>query len=159
MLFGSILLGAALLGQTPAVAELELADHTGGADRLAAHRGEVVVVMIVTAKRLRNLKGWERELRDRYDEIHYLRIADIPEEPPVTYEQVAKKLSTRVPEDVPILIDLDRRWATELELDTSRPNLLLIDRAGKLVASFRGRMEPALLEELLAALDPLVEPR
>jgi len=159
MLLASILLAAAALGQAPAVAGLELADQYGVTDSLDAHRDHVVVVMVVTAKRLRNLKGWEKELRARYDDLHYLRIADVPGEPPVTHEQVARKLAKRVPEDVPILIDIDRRWAEELQLDTGRPNLLLIDRDGRLIANFRGRMDPPLLEEVLAALGPFVEPR
>jgi hypothetical protein len=159
MLLASILLGAAVLGQAPSVADLELTDQNGASDSLAAHRDHVVLVMVVTAKRLRNLKAWEKELREPYEGIHYLRIADVPEAPPVTHEQVARKLAARVPEGVPILIDLERRWSREMELDTGRPNLLLFDRHGRLSAAFRGRMEPALLDEVRAALDRLVEPR
>ena len=97
---------------------------------------------------------------EEQDEIgHFLRIADIPEEPPVTREQVADKLAKRVPEDIRILIDIERHWARELELDTGRPNLLLLDKEGKLAAAFRGRMEPELLLEVRVALDELVGPR
>jgi hypothetical protein len=159
MFLASILLGAAVLGQAPAVAELELVDQHGVADSLAAHRDHQVVVMVVTVGRLRNLKAWEREIRQRHETIRFLRIADIPDEPPVTRERVARKLAARVPEEISILIDMERRWARELELDTGRPNLLLFDREGKLAASFRGRMEADLLGEVLAAIDRLPEAR
>ena len=75
--------------------------------------------------------------------------------PPVTREQVADKLDKRVPEEVPILIDIERRWARELELDTERPNVLLFDREGRFVAAFHGRAEPELLDEIHAVLDEL----
>jgi hypothetical protein len=156
MLLASILLVAATVGQTPAVADLELMDQHGVPDRLAAHRDHVVVVMVVTGKRLRNIKAWEKELREEYAEVHFLRIADIPEEPPVTREDVARKLVKRVPEEISILIDIERRWARELELDTDRPNLLIFDADGRLAAAFHGRMEPTRLEEVRAVLDGLV---
>jgi hypothetical protein len=160
LLLAAILLGAAAPEQPTAVARLELVDQHGITDSLAAHRGHVTVVMVVTARRLRNLKAWESELRERYEEIHFLRIADVPpQDPPVTREQVARKLASRVPEEVSILIDLERRWATELELDTGRPNLLLFDEDGRLGASFRGRMEPELRDRVQAAIRRLLEAR
>lgn len=155
LILSTVLLGALTVGQTPAVAELDLLDQQGRADRLADHSDRVVVVMVVTARRLRNLKGLERDLLERYDELYFMRIADVPEDPPVTREDVARKLNKRVPEDVPILIDIDRHWARELELDTGRPNVLLFDREGRFVASFRGRAEPELLDEIHAALNEL----
>jgi hypothetical protein len=155
LLLASVILATLAPGQIPPVADLELIDQYGRADSLAAHRDHIVVAMVVTARRLRNLKGWEKQLRERYDDIHFLRIADVPEEPPVTHEQVAQKLVKRVPEEVPILIDVERRWARELELDTARPNLLLVDRDGRIVTTIRGRPEPALLDELFAAIDEL----
>lgn len=155
LLLSTVLLGALTIGQTPAVAELDLLDQNGVADRLANHTDRVVVVMVVTARRLRNLKGLERDLHERYDDVYFLRIADIPEDPPVTREQVAHKLNKRVPEEVSILIDIERHWAGELELDTGRPNVLLFDREGRFVAAFRGRAEPELLDEIHAVLDEL----
>ena len=121
LLLASVVLAALTPGQVPAVSDQELLDQYGRADSLAAHREHIVVGMVVTARRLRNLKGWEKQLRERYDDIHFVRIADVPAEPPVTYDQVAQKLVKRVPEEVPILIDIERRWALELELDTARP--------------------------------------
>jgi len=156
MPLASILLGALVLGQVPPVAELELTDQYGNSDSLSAHRNHVVVAMVVTAKRLRNLKSWEKSLREHYEDVHFLRIADVPAEPSVTLDRVARKLRGRVPEDVPILIDVERHWAQALDLDTGRPNLLLIDRDGKLRAAFRGRSEPELLDEVQTAMKSLV---
>ena len=143
--------------ELPTAATLELPDQLGGSDSVAAHRGQVAVAMVVTARRLRNLKGWQRELQERFDDVDFVLIADVPADPPVTWEQVAKKLAQRVPDEVPVLIDLERRWATELELDTERPNLLLFDREGRLASRFRGRKEEALVEEVGRALAELVE--
>ena len=157
LVIGCLLFGALTVGELPDVAEQQLLDQRGVADRLADHTDRVVVVMVVTARRLRNLKGLEKDLQQRYGDVHFLRIADIPEEPPVTREQVARKLDKRVPDDVSILIDIDRQWARGLELDTQRPNLLVFDRGGKFVSAFRGRAEPELLDEIHAVLDELTE--
>ena len=142
----SIALLAALLLSAPThdVAGVTLTDQRGRTDRLVDHRDRVVLVMVVTAKRLRNLKAWERDLHERFEALDFLRVADVPSEPPVTVEQVSAKLVRRVPERVSILIDIERAWATQLELDTQRPNLLLYDRQGRLAAQFRGRHEPEL---------------
>ena len=156
-----LLLAAVIFGQavelTPSIAvtelsELKLLDQYGDEDSLAAHRGHIVVVMVVTAKRLRNIKPWEADLRKQVDGVEYLRITDVPEEPPGDVEQVAEKLRERVPDDVPVLIDMERRWATTLGLDTDRPNLLLIDARGRLVATFRGRYTPQLAVDVIEAL-------
>jgi hypothetical protein len=155
LLLSSVFLGALTVGQTPVMAEQDLLDQYGVAHRLADHTDRVVVVMVVTARRLRNLKALEKDLRESYEDVRFLRIADIPEEPPVTREQVARKLVKRVPEEVPILIDIDRQWARELELDTERPNLLLFDSGGRFVAAFRGRADPDLLGEIHEVLDEL----
>lgn len=140
----------------PAAAEVEMSDQLGGSGSVAAFRGEPVVVMVVTASRLRNLKGWQRDLQERFEDLRFVLVADIPAEPPVTLDRVQEKLSSRVPEEVPVLIDLERRWATELELDTGRPNILLLDRAGELVARFRGRKEKVLVDEVGARLAELL---
>jgi hypothetical protein len=155
-LLTAFVLGTAVLGQTPELADLKLVDQFGNAGSLADHRDQVVVVMVVTARRLRNLKAWEKDLRERYDDIYFLRIADIPPDPPVTHEQVARKFTKRVPEEVSIFIDIEGQWARGLELDTGRPNLLLFDREGKLAAAFRGRWETAPLKDVYAAMDELM---
>lgn len=141
------------LGQ---LSQLNLRDQYGAEDSLAAHRGQVVVVMVVTAKRLRNIRPWERDLRERFEDIEYLRIADVPEDPPATYDEVAQKLVERVPEGVSVLIDLDRRWATTLGLDTSRPNILVFNSDGKLVSAHRGRHDPELAAQVLEGIEAVV---
>lgn len=122
----------------PATAAVELPDQLGGSGSVAAHRGEVTVAMVVTAARLRNLKAWQRDLQERVEGVIFVLIADVPSDPPVTLERVVVKLKEKVPEEVPVLIDLERLWATELGLDTGRPNILLFDRDGFLVESVRG---------------------
>ena len=53
----SLGLSEASWAEVPAAAEIEMQDQLGGAGAVAAYRGEPVVVMVVTASRLRNLKG------------------------------------------------------------------------------------------------------
>jgi hypothetical protein len=156
----TLLLSSALIAD-PAIAlqqvdGLRLRDQHGAEDSLAAHRGRVVVVMVVDAKRLRTLKAWERDLRERFEEIDYLRIAALPDDPPPTYERVAARLAEQVPDGVSVLIDLEGRWAAALELDTGRPNVLLVDSAGRLRAAFAGRHEPAIAAVAAANLERLL---
>lgn len=158
--FANLLLAGAMLTHPAASLQeidgLRLRDQHGIEDSLAAHRGRVVVVMVVEARRLRTLKAWERDLRERFDGIEFLRIAEVPDDPPPSYERVAAKLAEQVPDGVPVLIDMERRWATALGLDPSRPNLLLVNPAGGLEAVFAGRHEPGLAAEVAARLDELV---
>jgi hypothetical protein len=142
--------------EIPAATEVDMADQLGGSGSVAAFRGEPVVVMVVTASRLRNLKGWQRELQERFEEVRFVLVADVPAEPLATLERVQAKLAERVPEEVPVLIDIERHWARELELDTARPNILLLDASGDLVARFRGRKEKALVDEVSASLAVLL---
>lgn len=165
--FGSVLLAALLAGgafapaaDTPSlasIASLELRDLEGNLDSLDAHRGQAVVVMVVNARRLRTLKAWEKDLRDRFADLHYLRIADVPRDPPTTYERVVAKLGQRVPEEVPVLIDMDGAWSTALGLDTDRPNLLLVRPDGTLAATFEGRHGLELADRVAASLRELME--
>ena len=139
------------------LADLRLVDQYGREDSLEAYRGQVVLVMVVHAKRLRKLRSWEAALRGCVKEVHYLRIADVPADPPVTREEVAKKLRERVPKEVSILADLDRRWAKTLGLDTGQPNLLVFDRGGRLVGAYRGDGSPALEARVCRDLQTLTE--
>jgi hypothetical protein len=132
---------------------LTLVDQHGVEHELARHRGRVLVVMVVTAKRLRNIRPWERDLREHFeDEIDYLRITDVPQDSPATHERIAAKLVDRVPDGVSVLIDVERRWATVLDLDTSRPNILVIDGDGQLVSAQRGRHSPELAAVVIEKL-------
>jgi hypothetical protein len=134
------------------MSHVKFRDQYGHEECLADHRGTVVVVMVVTAKRLRNIRPWERDLRQHFERIDYLRITDVPEDSPASYEQIAAKLTERVPDGVSVSIDRDRLWATTLGLDTQRPNLLLIDADGRLVETFHGKHSPELAREVVEAL-------
>ena len=142
-----------------AVEALALRDQYGTEDMLRAHRGRVVVVMVVDAKRLRTLKAWERDLRDRFEDLDYLRIAQVPAESRATPERVASKLLDQVPDGVSVLIDMESRWGTELRLDTSRPNLIIVDGSGRVRATYAGRHEPGLAAVVISDLEKLVAGR
>ncbi len=131
-------------------------DQFGDVSQIAVHRGDPAVVIVVTARRLRTVKPWEEALRERYGDLRTFLVADVPEEPPPSFERVAAKLEQRVPAGVQVLIDLDRGWAKELSLDTSRPNLLLLDAEGRLVDSYAGRWRPEAGSEFFAAVDRLI---
>jgi hypothetical protein len=146
----------AAAGDLSELAGLRLRDQYGVEDSLASHRGRVVVVMVVDAERLRALKAWERDLRERVEGFEVLRIAEVPLEPPTSYARVSAKLAEQVPEGVSVLIDLERQWAATLGLDASRPTLLLVDREGRLAATAAGRHEPALAAEVAARLAALM---
>jgi hypothetical protein len=156
-LLSALLAGTLLLGQVPTAASVELKDQYGAVDRVTSLRGDIAVVMVVTARRLRTVKPWERALREHHEAVRTVLIADVPDDPPAEYHRVAAKLRKRVPEGVRVLIDIDRVWARELELDTSGPNLLVLDSDGSVVASFHGRWDADADDELLATLDRLRE--
>jgi hypothetical protein len=128
-----------------------LRDQLGREVSLASHLGEPVIALVVTAKRLRSLRGFEIELRKRAPGVSFLRVADVPAEPTVEYESVARKLRGRVPAEAAIGIDLQREWAATFELETSEVNALVFTADGELAARFRGRRSEALLDEVAAA--------
>lgn len=151
-----LILTACILGAVvpiPATAldelrDVALVDQYGHLDSLEAHLGEPTVVMIVTARRLRNLKPWERDLSDLFRHVGFVRIADVPDDTEATRDEVADKLRDRVPDGVAVLIDMERRWATALGLDTSRPNLLLLGVDGELLCAYHGRHDAELAAEV-----------
>lgn len=147
-----------LLQLAVATSPLPLRDQFGRPDGLERHRGKTVVALVVTAKQLRALKGWELELQKRLAGVSFLRVADVPAQPPVTWERVAGKLRERVPQQVPIGIDLARSWATTYELDTSEVNVLVFGPGGELAARFRGRRSKPLLDEVVAAVERVLRP-
>jgi hypothetical protein len=144
-------------GDLELLSGLQLPDQYGELHSLEEHRGQVVVVMVVAAKRLRNVKPWERRLRERFEDLHTVRIADVPPDSSATRDSMAAKLIERVPEGVSVLIDMDRRWAAGLGLDTGRPNLLIFDSDLQLVAAFRGLCTPELEAPVLHQLEQLLE--
>jgi len=133
-----------------------LADQYGRRDRLEVYSGEAVVVIVVSAQRLRKLKKWEIAIRERYPSLRIVRIADVEaDDPPPTYEAVAERLRERVPEEISVWIDMDRVWETEFNLDTSMPNLLVLDADGSVRGTVRGRFSPESFAELSRTLDDL----
>jgi hypothetical protein len=148
-----LVLLAAVLGEVPPGLDLPLTDLDGKSVAVSTILDGPTVVMVVTARRLRGLKAWERALRERYGDLGYVRIADVPADPGVTLEHVTDKLRDRVPAGVQVLIDLERRWAEGLQLETNRPNLLLLNRRGELAGVFQGRYDDSLLEQVCAVID------
>jgi hypothetical protein len=148
-----VLLAGLSLGHVPAVADTPFVDQHGRVDRVSAHREHVVIAMVVSARRLREIRAWEKSLRGHYDDLHYIRIADVNETRAPSRSAVAEKLRKRVPEDVSILIDVDRRWFQELQLDTDHTNLLVFDGTGALRAMVRGKHSAARRDELFEAID------
>jgi len=155
---GAALQDAAKKAAIPPALTVELRDQYGRGDSLVAHRGKPQVVFVVSAARLRRLKDWEVELDRRLEGVAFLRVADVPPEPgqpPPRFEEVAKALRKRVPEEVSVLIDLERRFARDLELDTREVNVLLFDAAGGWVGHLRGRPTPGNLDQVTTRLESL----
>jgi hypothetical protein len=133
--------------------DVPLPDQFGQADSLAAHRGEVVVAIVVDVQRLSTIQRWGEALGGRYPRLHFLNIAQLPPEGPVDMARVSATLQKRVPATVPVLIDVERRWATAYGLDAAAPNLLVFDRSGTLVTRLRGRFSA----ELEATITPVID--
>jgi len=133
-----------------------LPDQFGDVGQLGDHLGSVQVVIVVSAKRLRRIKPWERALREHYGNVPLLRVADVPRATEVEYEAVAAKLRKRLPDDINVLIDLEGRWSGEYALDTRVPNVLVFDTAGELVARHAGKYRSARFDALRVDLERLV---
>jgi hypothetical protein len=157
LLKAAFLTSLLLTGQTPVSSTLEFKDQAGQTRRVTASNGSPTLVIIVTARRLRTVRPWQRAVLERWEDLQAVLIADVPSTPPPDYERVAKKLSQRVPEGVSVLIDIDRVWASEFDLDTSKPQLLVLDIDGELIYSLSGRWKPELEGELFSVLEPLME--
>lgn len=140
----------------PALTGLTLPNQFGGTDTLAAHQGQPIMVVVVAVQRLSMIERWERALRERFPGLAFFNVADMPAQGPVDPERAAATLRKRVPPEVPVLMDLERHWATTLKLDTGLPNLLLVDAAGQLVGQWRGRYAESLAAEVMAAVEPVV---
>jgi hypothetical protein len=153
LLAGAAALAApASLGDLPA---LELTDQRGGRDSLAAHRGQPVLVVVVDARRMALVRRWEQQILGRYPDLRVLTVADVNETRRPELGRVQAVLARRVPPEVAVLIDLDRAWARQLELDTTVPNLVLVNAVGEVAAQFRGRWSAAQGDAVLAALAAL----
>jgi len=134
------------------ISALELRDQFGNTNSLLSQRGSVVVVVVVSVRRLAMIERWERDLSQRVPGIRFLNIADLPDDAPVDSGRTAATLRKRVPDSVPVLMDLDRRWATTYGLDTTLPNLLVFDAEGDLLARFRGRWTKELAADVASAV-------
>jgi hypothetical protein len=152
--------GAVPSGAEGPVDHVVLLDQHGKGDSLEAHRGRLVVALVVQARRLRQLKGWEMQIREALEDpeaVHFLRVADIRPGRGTTRASVLAKLEGRVPPDVSILIDLAGEWREGFGLDTSKPNVLLFDVDGRLVHRILGPVSPSVAEELAARMAGLAE--
>lgn len=130
-----------------------LEDQNGKKDSLEAHNGRPVVVLAVNGDRLRQLKGWEVALRERFDGLDFIRVVDVAQGPGVRPERVARKLRDKVPPGVSVLIDVDGVWAATYGLHKTDLNVLLFDRQGRLVARFAGKREAALTERIFREIE------
>ncbi len=155
--FSSGLLALALLAAASGdPGRLRLADQFGGEDSLANHRGEVVVLILVSVRKLSSIRRWQQGLAEAHPGASFLRVADVPDDPPADPERVAAMLRKRVPAEVPVLMDFERSWAKSLALDTTQPNVLLFARDGSLAARYRGRWNPELGAAAAARLGELL---
>lgn len=134
-----------------------LEDQFGATGHLDDHLGSVQVVIVVSAKRLRRIKRWEKAIRKHYESLPLLRVADVPRTTPVEYDAVAAKLRKRLPDDVDVLIDLNGVWSDEYGLDTREPNVLVFDSSGRLAAQHAGKFKTARFEALRIDLDRLMQ--
>ena len=154
LIFASSVSLAAQAGLEGPVAPLQ--DQYGVARGLDQHAGQVQVAIVVTAKKLRRLKPWERALRKNYPDLPVLRVADVPVTAPTEHEQVAKKLRKRLPEDIVVLIDLDGAWSRRYQLDVSVPNLLVFNAQGELRSVHAGLYKSALFAAFQQDLDAVL---
>jgi hypothetical protein len=145
-------------GQAAALAA-RLPDQNGRPGGFEPSGGQPTVVFVVSAARLKRLKAWESALRQRFEGLRFVRVADVPPaRPPARYEDVARRLRERVPRDVSVLIDVDRLWATGFEIDSRQVNVLVLDAAGRLAGQLAGDPTPERLAQAVALVRPLAPP-
>ncbi len=131
----------------------ELKDQHGDPGGLSTEADGIQIAIVVSAKRLRRIKPWERAILEFDDTLELIRIADVPRSTPTEYQRVAEKLRKRLPDNVNVLIDLKGVWVSEFRLDSSTPNILVFDRAGRLLAQHAGMYKRALFDALQADLE------
>lgn len=136
---GAVLIAILLAAPAEAdIAELTLRDQRGIEGGLSTAAPSLQLAIVVSAKRLRRIKPWERALREHDSGLPLIRVADVPRTAPTDFETVADRLRRRLPEEVTVLIDLDGVWTTTYELDSSVPNILIFDGGGQLLARHAG---------------------
>jgi hypothetical protein len=143
-----------LLVFTSATATLPTAlpDQFGGSASLNDYAGQPVLVIVASGRKLRWIGKWEKNLRAKVPELVSLRVADITDDPKPAETEVAAVLRERAPPGISILIDMQNQWATDFQLDTGEPCLLLFDAEHNVVAKFRGRPRDPLFTEVVTAL-------
>lgn len=132
-----------------------LRDQHGFSGGLDKQSSQIQIAIVVSAKRLRRIKPWEKALLEYDDGLRLIRVADVPQSTSVQYQQVADKLKKRLPEDVNVLIDLDGLWVGAFDLDSSHPSVLIFSQAGRLLAQHEGMYKKKLFAALLADLEEI----
>ena len=145
-------------GMAAHAAPAPLPDQNDQLLSLADYPDQTVLAIVVSGRKLRHIKKWEEGIRKVYPQLTSVRIADITDDPRPSQEQVAEKLRKRAPADVRIMIDIENLWATEYQLDTSEPCLLLFDDNGQVIAQFRGRANKDRLNEVMVVLAEIYPP-
>jgi hypothetical protein len=133
----------------PAWTSAALADQHGQALSAGDLRGRPAVVLVVTARRARLLKAWEKALAG-LDEVGLMRVVDVP--PGGKAAEVARMLRQRAPARVRVAVDAERVLARALALDPAEPHVVVLDASGHVVATVRGRGKPAEVEAVRQAL-------
>lgn len=141
-----------LVCQATLAAPPPLPDQYGQELGLNEFAGQSVLVIVVNARKLRHIKKWEEKLRKSLPTLVSMRVADINDEPPPTFDQVATQIKERAPEGVSILVDMQSQWSATYNLDTDEPCLLLLDPDHTEVQRFRGRANKANVSTVLTAL-------
>jgi hypothetical protein len=132
-----------------------LPDQFGATGALSDFPRAPVLVIVVSARRLRQVQRWEEALRSELPGLLSMRVADIDQQPQPQLDDVAGTLAKRAPAGVPILIDMDNEWARAFALNTREPCLLLFDANRKLVTQWRGRARAELVSAVIAGIQGL----
>jgi hypothetical protein len=135
-----------------------LRDQFGNFGGLGDHAGSAVLAIVTSTRKLVWIKRWEAAIRGELPELVSIRVADVADEPPPSWDDVAALLLKRAPPDVSVLIDMENAWASGYDLDTNEPCLLLFDSEHNVVATFRGRPKGVLVDEVLDALKEFFPP-
>ena len=152
-LFLIIVLAAAGLSSATAGETVPmLPDQFGNSSGLDDYSGEAVLAIVASTRKLRWIGRWEETIRAEIPELVSIRVADVNDEPPPSFEKLVRILLKRVPENVSVLIDMRNLWATSYALDTSEPCLVLLDGDHNVVAKFRGRPKGQLVDDVMNAL-------
>jgi hypothetical protein len=126
----------------------ELLDQHGRPLRLAELHGAPAVVLLVSARRARLLRGWEQALPAPRPAL--FRVVDVP--PGGRAAEVAATLRRRAPRDVRLAVDGDRAFAEALAVDPAEPVVLVLDAELVPRAIVRGRARPDAVATVRAAL-------